>query len=121
MDMFMKSSLGDYVIEGEKPFYKENSQFIRQVNSWLLNDYDKEINRNVFQLVEGYEYGGQPCVIMEWVNKNTSTIIKEYILELVGLDFLGLRDLEEGGNHPFKTIINQGYNVVFVSNDKEVK
>ena len=121
MEIVMKSSLGDYIKEGEKPFYKENSKFSRQVNNWLSYDYDKEINRDVFWLVEGYEIDGEPCVIMEWKKKNTNNQIKEYILELLELDFYGVRKLEKIGNHPFKTIISQGNNVVFVSNDKEVK
>ena len=76
MEIVMKTQLGNYIKEGEKPLvYKENSHFSQNVSVWLQYTMDKNIGTDVFRLVEGFEIGGEPCVIMEFINKNTNNII----------------------------------------------
>ena len=117
----MKTQLGNYIKEGEKPLvYKENSHFSQNVSVWLQYTMDKNIGTDVFRLVEGFEIGGEPCVIMEFINKNTPNIIKEYILELLDLDWISVRNIDKSREHPFKTIISQDTKVIFVGNNEDV-
>ena len=124
MEIVMKTQLGDYIKEGEKPLvYKENSHFSRKVSGWLQYTLDKNINTDVFRLVEGFEICGEPCVIMEFINKKTHKKVKEYILDLLGLDFVGVRQMDKSGNHPFRNIFCGNNSVIFtdVKIDDEVK
>ena len=45
--------------------------------------------------------------IMEFINKKTPKKVKEYILDLLDLDWVGVRQIDKDGNHPFGNIFQQ--------------